>query len=87
MVFAELLLVHTPKLATAYSTVALTDALDKLNDECLCCYLTHLGVIMLIVGLGRYTKQPTERSDGISLQITLMEPTDYLVPAFFKSMP
>ena len=47
----------------------------------------HLGVIMLIVGLGRYTKQPTERSDGISLQITLMEPTDYLVPAFFKSMP
>ena len=56
VVFAELLLVHTPKLATAYSTVALTDALDKLNDECLCCYLTHLGVIMLIVGLGRYTK-------------------------------
>ena len=87
VVFAELLLLHAPKLAAAYATVAFADAFDKLDDECLRSYLAHLCVIMLIVGLSCYTKQPAERSDGIKSQITLMEPTDYLVPAFFKSMP
>jgi hypothetical protein len=42
---------------------------------------------MLIVGLGGHTKQLTLRCDRICLRIASVKPTDYLVPAFFKSMP
>jgi hypothetical protein len=42
---------------------------------------------VLIVGLGTYTKQFTLRRDGIFLHVAGVKPTDYLVPAFFKSIP
>jgi hypothetical protein len=42
---------------------------------------------MLIVGLRGNTKQFTLRLDRICLRVASVKPTDYLVPAFFKSMP
>jgi hypothetical protein len=42
---------------------------------------------MLVVGLSTHTKQPTLRRDRIRLHVASVKPTDYLVPAFFKSMP
>ena len=87
MLFAKRFLVHMPQLATANAPVTLTYALDELDDESLLCHLTHLRIIMLVIGLCAHTKQPTKRLDSIRSLVAIVKPVDYLVPAFFRSIP
>ena len=87
VLFSEVLLVHAPELVTPDTTVFLADAFDILHNESLFCQFTEKTVSVLIVGLGTYTKQLTLRRDGIFLHVAGVKPTDYLVPAFFKSIP
>ncbi len=84
---AKLALVHLPELATANAMVLLAHTLDKLHAERLFGKLTQITITMLIVGLRGNTKQFTLRLDRICLRVASVKPTDYLVPAFFKSMP
>ena len=84
---AELTLVHVPEFSATDTPVLLADAMDELYDKRLICKLPHLTVAMLVVGLGGHTKQLTLRRNGVCLHVASVKPTDYLVPAFFKSMP
>ena len=67
--FAERGTVHTPQLAAADAAVLLTDAPDILHTERLLGKLAHGCVAMLVVGLGRHTKQPTQRRDTVLLHV------------------
>ena len=87
MIIAKLLPVHLPEFAATDTTVLLPNTPDKLYAESLIGQLPQISVAMLIVGLGGHTKQLTLRRDWICLRIASVKPTNYLVPAFFKSMP
>ena len=87
MLIAKLLPVHLPELAATDSTVLLTDTPDILYAERLIGQFPHICIAMLIVGLGGHTKQLTLRRDRVCLRVASVKPTDYLVPAFFKSIP
>ena len=87
VLFSEVLPVHAPELVAPDTAVFLADAFDILHDEGLFRQFAKKGVPVLIVGLGTYTKQLTLRRDGIFLHVAGVKPTNYLVPAFFKSIP
>ena len=87
VLFSEVLPVHAPELVAPDTAVFLADAFDILHDEGLFRQFAKKAVPVLIVGLGTYTKQLTLRRDGIFLHVAGVKPTDYLVPAFFKSIP
>ena len=80
-------LVHLPKLVPSYARIFPSDFLDELHYKRFFRQTLQYLVLMLIVGLFTHTKQTAQGNDLIPFPVPFMQPTDYLVPAFFSFMP
>ena len=74
-------------LVSAYARILPADFLDKLHNERFFHQTLQYLVLMLIVGLFTHTKQTAQGNDLIPFPVPFMQPTGYLVPAFFSFMP
>ena len=79
--------VHLPQLVAANAGVETAFFLYKLHYKTLKDESLHESVNMLVIGLFGHTKQSTQRDNRVFLVVTCVKPIDYLVPAFFKSIP
>lgn len=74
-------------LVSAYARILLADFLDELHYKRFFHQTLQYLVLMLIVGLFTHTKQTAQGNDLIPSPVPFMQPTGYLVPAFFSFMP
>ena len=84
---SEALAVHVPQLVAAYAGVKRTYLADELNNEALETKTEKAAVLVLVIGLLAYTKQPADGRDAVERGSRAAKPSCHLVPAFFRSMP